>query len=241
VTGDLLVIVPSRGRPARLREMITETRRLSTAATDIAVAVDDDDPDLPAYEEIAAPLMGAGVRFTAGPRKTLAGWTNHVAARHAGRYRCLASLGDDHVPRTPGWDSLLLAAIDGMGGTGFAYPDDRRRADIPEAVVISSDIVRALGWMCEPSLQHFRVDDVWADLGHGAGCLRYVPGAVVEHMHYSVRPGVPRDGTYADAEDRAPADHAAYERWRRERMAADIETVKKLRERPLVEPAVPVG
>ena len=211
--------------------MLHATRATARAATHVYVAVDDDDPELAAYEAAVTPLIGDGVWFSVGPRKSLAGWTNHVAGRHAGRYRCLASLGDDHVPRTPGWDALLLAAIDGMGGTGIAYPDDKRRADIPEAVVISSDIVAALGWMCEPSLQHFRVDDVWADLGNGAGCLRYVPGAVVEHMHYSVRPGVARDGTYADAEDRAPADHAAYERWRRERMAGDIETVKRLRER----------
>ncbi len=226
MTGDLLVIVPSRGRPRRLREMINACAALATAATDITVAVDSDEIGL------YAPLHHdwPDVEWFTGPRDTLAGWTNRIATLRGSGYRALASFGDDHVPRTPGGDSLLVAAIDGMGGTGISYPDDKRRPDIPEAVVISSDIVQALGWMCEPSLRHFRVDDVWADLGHGAGCLRYVPEAVVEHMHYSVKPGVPRDGTYADAEARGAEDHAAYQAWRATRMAADVKTIVRLRE-----------
>ena len=206
--------------------MITASLDLATAATDIAVAVDSDQIAL--YE----PLQHTwpDLEWFTGPRDTLTGWTNRIASLRGGGYRALASLGDDHMPRTPGWDALLLAAISDMGGTGIAYPDDKRRADIPEAVGISADIVRALGWMCLPESSHFYVDDVWADLGNGAGCLRYVPAAVVEHMHYSVKPGVARDGTYAEAETRGPADYAAYQQWRATRMADDVETIVRLRE-----------
>ena len=50
----------------------------------------------------------------------------------------------------PGWDKALIRAIVETGGTGFSYPWDGTREDIPEAVVVSSDIVAALGWMCLP-------------------------------------------------------------------------------------------
>lgn len=225
---DLLVVVPSRGRPERLREMLAACADTTAALTDIVVGLDDD--DAAAYEQVMGDEHGIGVEWVTGPRDTLTGWTNALALPRAGAYRAVASFGDDHLPRTPGWDRKLLAALAFMGGTGIAYPDDLRRTDVPEAAVISSDIVAALGWVCEPSLGHFYCDNVWADLGRGAGCLKFCPYVVVEHMHYQGHPEVARDATYADAEARGEADLRAYETWRAERMAADIAAVRALRE-----------
>lgn len=225
---ELLVIVPSRGRPERLDGMLEVALATSGDGTRFAVALDEDDPALLWYHPPREDPER--VTWTTGPRDTLAGWTNELAMRglDAG-YRAFASFGDDHIPRTPAWDTALLAAIGGMGGTGFAYPDDKRRTDIPEAVVVSADIVRALGWMCEPSLDHFYIDNTWADLGNGAGCIRFCPDVIVEHMHYITRGGVERDATYAEAEERMGADQQSYERWRAERMTADINTIRALR------------
>jgi hypothetical protein len=211
--------------------MLTAAVALSRADTVIVVAVDDDDPQRQAYETVLSPHLGDGlVHRLTGPRRTLTGWTNSIAATYAADCRALASFGDDHVPRTEGWDTGMLAALDDMGGTGIAYPDDRRRSDIPEAAVISSDIVAALGWMCEPSLRHFYVDNVWADLGRGADCLAYVPGVVVEHVHYLTRPDLAsRDATYAEAEARGEQDRQAYTIWRETRMEDDVETVHAAR------------
>jgi hypothetical protein len=223
---DLLVIVPSRGRPDRLAAMLAATLGLSGMDTDVAVCLDDD--DVPPYEQVSLDT-DMRVSWHAGPRDTVAGWTNTVAAAQAGYYRALASLSDDHVPRTPGWDRLLLGAIDGMGGTGFAYGDDLLQGEIiPTAVVVSSDIVRALGWMCEPAHRHYWIDNVWKDLGQGAGCLAYVPGVVIEHCHPGVGKGA-WDATYAAEAARDGEDEAAYREWRAGRMAGDVATVAGLR------------
>jgi hypothetical protein len=124
-----------------------------------------------------------GAQGVSGPRNNLAGWTNVLARHLAKDYRALASLGDDHLPRTPGWDLRLLEAIAGMGGTGFAYGNDLLQgAALPTAVVVSSNIVTALGWMCEPSMRHYCIDNVWKDLGEGAGCLAYLPDVIIEHL-----------------------------------------------------------
>ena len=97
--------------------------------------------------------MGDGDEFETGPRGGLAEWTNRIAVRRAGEYRYLASFGDDHVPRTPGWDAALIRAIEAMGGTGMAYPFDGTREDIPEAVVASRTSCRPLaGSACQSYL-----------------------------------------------------------------------------------------
>jgi hypothetical protein len=209
--------------------MIDACLSLSEAHTDIAVAFDDDDSD--AYPSLASSYGSKHVWWFTGRRDTLAGWTNWVAfgPGTGGKYRAFASLGDDHVPRTQGWDRLLLDEIDRMGGTGIAYGDDLHQRDrLPTAPVISADIVAALGWMCEPTLAHMHVDDAWRDLGRGAGCLAYVPGVVIEHCHPDAGKAA-ADETYAASVAGWAADREAYARWRRERMAADVAKVAALR------------
>jgi hypothetical protein len=225
---DLLVIVPSRGRPGNVARLIRAIARTATAQTDLIFGFDDDDPSL--RQNIAVTTawsdqMPVGVET--GPRKSLGGWTNQIALTAAGDYRALASFGDDHVPQTCGWDKLLLAAIDGMGGVGIAYPDDGIRDDVGEAWVMSSAIVRALGWMCEPSLQHWWVDEVITVIGREAGCLTYLPDVMVRHNHPAAGRGQ-FDATYWEAFEGVSRDKKAYETWRAQRMAADIATVRAL-------------
>lgn len=232
MSGDLLVIVPSRGRPRNIARLLDAIRATGRAETHLHVAVDEDDETLPDYQRVVGNAGGEGDVLETGPRKGLCAWTNEVAVRRAGEYPYLASFGDDMVPRTPGWDRALTRGIQDMGGTGFTYPWDGTREDIPEAVVMSSDIVTALGWMCEPSLSHWYPDNVWADLGRGAGCLRHLRAVAVDHLNVAAGHGRP-DATARDNGRSLEADRAAYHAWRRDRMAGDIETITELRSQVL--------
>lgn len=221
---DLLIITPTRGRPASIRRLAMSVGATAQADTILWFAIDDDDqPSLLMAKEL-------GCDYIRGARQSPAEWTNIVAGVWHDQYRALASLSDDHVPRTPGWDAMLLNAIDAMDGTGIAYGDDGiMRERLPTAPVISSDIVAALGWMCEPSLSHFCVDNVWKDLGQAAGCLAYVPEVIIEHLHW-LNGRAPMDATYEEAGTYSPdcADARAYAQWRSERMADDVSTVRAL-------------
>ena len=225
--GDLLVIVPSRGRPQSVARLLSAVHSTSRLKTHLHVAVDEDDETLPQYQAVMAKTGGEHDVLEAGPRRGLCGSTNDVAVRRAGEYPFLASLGDDMVPRTPGWDKALCRAITDIGGTGFSYPFDGVREDVPEAVVMSSDIVTALGWMCLPGLSHWYCDDTWAALGRGAGCIRHLRAVAVDHIHG------PSDATAAGNGKTLDADREAFFRWRAGGMAADVATVLKLRERAL--------
>lgn len=235
MTGDLLVITPSRGRPQSVARLLDAVHQTATAVTHVHVGVDDDDPQRGAYEDVWQVHAGPGDHLSVNSRAGLAEWTNRITVSRKGEYRYLASLGDDHVPRTKGWDAALIRAIEDMGGTGFAYPWDGTREDVAEAVVMSSDIVRALGWMANPACGHFYIDDTWTALGRAAGCLRHCRAVWVEHVH-PVTGKVAPDATNAEQGRGIPADKAAYLQWRQERMAADVAAVRSLRE-PVPAPA----
>lgn len=222
---DLCVLVPSRGRPESVKRLAAAMGETCTARTDLVFAFDDDDSTL---EESCAAAEAGGARWVTGPRDTLTGWTNRLALARVGSYRTLASLGDDHVPRTRGWDTALLDAIAAMGGTGFAYPNDMVRDDIPEAVAVSTSIVAALGWMANPACSHWFIDNTWADLGKFAGCITYLPDVTVEHLCPAANKAV-ADQVNLDSAAKLGADEGAYRQWRTARMRSDVATVRAVR------------
>jgi len=218
----MLVVLPLRGR----RELTARCLETFAATTDTAalLAVIDDD-DTATYDGLEYP---PGTQVQVIPRMPLAAKINHVTVPLAARYDAIIIVGNDHTFDTPHWDTILLGAMDGIGGSGIVYPDDKRRHDNAEISLISTDIIQALGWFCEPTLHHYWADNVISDIGRHAGCLLYCPEAVVEHHHYSRDPSTPFDETYAYGESFGTQDYQAYQAWRRTRMRDDVETVKKV-------------
>jgi hypothetical protein len=219
--GELLVILPVRGRPASLPRF-TEAFGATARTADLLVVMDADDRSYDGLD------VDASVRVA--PRKPTGPKVNAAAADHAPGYRAVMFAGDDNVCVTPGWDEILLAALDGMGGTGVVWADDLSgHRDLPCSAMLSSDIVLALGWMCLPGTAHFFVDNAWRDLGAGAGCLKRCDDAVIEHRHPDYGKA-PRDELYVTARHLYwRHDKAAYAMWKTERMCHDVATVRALR------------
>lgn len=218
-SADLVVLVPSRGRPKNVARLVEACAVTCTAGTVLHFGFDRDDPRL--VDNLAAT---GGHPYSVRERMGLGAWTNELASLNM-HVPYLGSMGDDMVPVTPGWDRLL---IDACGPCGMTYPNDRRRHDIPEMIVIDTRIVAALGWMCHPQIEHWYTDNVWADLGRSAGCLTYLPDVIVEHRHPNVPGGDPPDLTYTEAAGKFSRDLSAYQRWRFSgQMRTDIATVRE--------------
>jgi hypothetical protein len=231
--SDLLVIVPSRGRPQSIARLLDAVHATAKMETYVHIAVDEDDPALDGYKQVmshaaAAGIAGKGTVLEIGSRKNLTEWTNKIAIQQADNYPYLASFGDDHVPCTPGWDKALITVIERAGGTGFAYPWDETREDIPEAVVMSSNIVKALGWMAYPGCTHWYIDTIWADLGRGIGVLKHLRAIKVEQVRKT-------DQTSIESSEKLDQDRSAYYEWRHTRMADDIKTLIALNESKVLE------
>ena len=170
---DLVVVVPSRGRPAAARELAQAFAQTCTADTRLVFAVDDNDPTRDDYPDGTAVF----------PSRSMGEALNLGAKLVAPAAFAVGFMGDDHCPRTYGWDDAYLEALRELG-TGIAYGDDLLQGErLPTQCAMTSDIVRALGYMVPPTLTHLYMDNFWLTLGHKAGCIRYLPGVVVEHRH----------------------------------------------------------
>lgn len=99
----------------------------------------------------------------------------------APKYDIVGFIGDDHRTRTKGWDEVVERCL--TEHAGFAFANDLIRNDIPTQVFVSSKIILALGWMSLPGAKHLYLDNTWATLGSGAGCLFYLPDVIIEHVH----------------------------------------------------------
>lgn len=231
---DLAIIVPTRDRPERFGELLAAIDRTAVGDVEVWTGVDDDD-DWLSYSIVSQVTRSVvRTRNVLGPRKSLSAWTNYLAemaleAPDPPRY--LASLGDDHRPRTPAWDRSLIEAIEGRGGSGFAYGNDLFQGEgLATAWVVSADIVRAVGWMMLPACRHMYVDRAAMDLGRALDAITYCPGVVIEHEHPFVGKAA-WDASYreSNAADRYAEDEAAYTAWKTSGLAADVGRVQAAR------------
>lgn len=228
---DLLVVVPSRGRPEAAAALARAFADTCTADTKLVFAVDADDPRRGDY----APLIRNGfVDLAIGASATMVEALNRAAvagtAPTAEAPFGIGFLGDDHCPRTHGWDQRYLDALRELG-TGMVYGDDLLQGEnLPTQVAMTSDIVRALGYMAPAELRHMYVDNFWLTLGRAAECIRYLPEVVVEHRH-PLAGKAQWDEGYKRVNDHAVyrADEQAFAEYVRTRLAADAAKVRALR------------
>jgi hypothetical protein len=201
---SLLLVVPSRHRPHNLRRFLASYEPVT--AMDLLVVLDSDD-----YYDYCDIRLPARARTLVLPEMRTVPKLNEAILPQSGAYDLIMYAGDDTVPVTPGWDRLMLERF-GRDGSGYYYPEDHRRNDIPEHVMISTDIIRALGWFALPCVSHFLIDDAWARIGNACGCLHFMPEVVFEHLHY-VRGLAPHDEIYKRSEEWGPDDGVAYQNW----------------------------
>lgn len=231
--SDLAIVVPTRGRPRNARVLAEAFAQTCTAGSRLVFAVDSDDPALDLYVEVAG--AGRADLLVCGPWQPMVPKLNRVAVQvinDGGAPFAIGFMGDDHLPRTAGWDAAILAALRGLG-TGVVYGDDLlQRERLASAWAMTADIVAALGRMVPAPVEHMYCDNAVMDLARGADCLRYLPDVVIEHLHPMAGkadwdPGywrVNSIGQYA-------ADEQAYQTWRTGQMWVDVEKTRALRGR----------
>jgi hypothetical protein len=231
---DLLVLIPTRGRPDNIRKVISAWD--FTNAWDVAelwLIVDQDDPEIQGYrdlEDAAARPMWLAEMPTWRP---MVHKLNEAAAKvvNERRYFALAFAGDDHLPQTIGWAQRYLAALHELQ-TGMVYGDDGYQgANLSTEWAVTADVVRALGRMVPADVEHLYCDNAMMDLFRGAGALRHLPEVRIEHFNPYAHGKAAMDDQYKRVNGSAQfkKDRAGYENWQRSGMLTDIEQVRALR------------
>jgi hypothetical protein len=224
---DLVVVVPSRGRPDAAAELVQVFAETCTTNPRLLFAVDYDDPTRGDYP--------ADHLCTTAANNTMVGALNEVARVVAngplyGPAFAVGFMGDDHRPRVKAWDQSYVVALRELG-TGIVYGNDLLQGEnLATQCAMTSDIVRVLGHMAPPTLRHMYVDNYWMDLGRRAGCLRYLPNVVVEHMHpIAGKSEWTKGHMRVNAQHMYTADACAYEAYVRSSLDRDVQAVKALR------------
>jgi hypothetical protein len=206
--ADLALVVPSRERPHNIARLLEAMDKTCRGDTTLIVGVDDDDPCLDAYRAFA----NCEVVVETGLHRQLVRWLNVLAVPRANEYRFIGHIGDDNVPRTVGWDARIIESLERQG-TGFCFGDDldpgRQPGSLSIHIFMTSDVIRRLGYMGPPRIQHMYVDPVWFAWGQ-ATSIEFLPDVVLEHMHYTVGGKAPLDESYAASTGLIPQDCTNY-------------------------------
>jgi len=190
----ILMICPSRTRPQKAYEVIDTFEKTASGKSKLLFYVDDDDETVKDYPKPTNPDIIVHV----GPRHGITGSVNQTVTNYP-NYRFYGFIGDDHRFRTAAWDQKFIETIDGKGnGWGIAYGDDLLMHEkLPTEVVISKNIIDAMGCMVYPELKHLYIDNFWMQIGIGIDRFFYIPEIIIEHMHYTMGKS-PQDALYRE-------------------------------------------
>lgn len=146
--------------------------------------------------------------------------------------------GDDQIVMTPHWDQLFLARLNGWNmitcDDGWTRPKRVGSPDTPRGrmagfICWSGPLLRAVGCMFAPGMQHTYLDDMWEQIGTRAGCWEMELGIFIDHPHYQ-NGRTPEDETYTKAYAYGPIDVSSWHIWRQDHLDAAVQRIFDLRE-----------
>jgi len=178
----MCVVVPSRGRPENA-ERLAQAFKDTGAEADLYIVIDNDDPKWNEYAKSENYKKLPADNKTGGCAKSLnTGAVLLLDITKYPLYDYFVFMGDDHLPRTPGWDKAFIQALG--TNTGIVYGDDLLQgANLPTAYGMSRDLVNELRGMTFPGCIHLFFDNFVKQLGLDLEYLKYLPDVIIEHMH----------------------------------------------------------
>lgn len=195
---DLTIFVPTRGRPESARELQETFQNTCKGRTEVIFILSTDDPMFTTYLDLQSLGRIRKVICVSPDRRGLVDPLNMGFKKWLENPRIFPSyavgfMGDDHRPRTIGWDSCYLEALTELSGrcrqrqipgVGLVYGNDLLQGEnLPTQIAMTTNIPTTLGRMVPWELSHLYTDTYWRELGKSLNKLTYLPDVIVEHMH----------------------------------------------------------
>ena len=209
VESDLVVLIPTRGRPdnaVALEQAFVDT---NTKAVRFYI-VDFNDETRSQY---SWKLPVESVIMIHNETGGMAYPLNYIARQFIGEFDNFAFMGDDHRPRTANWDEKFVEEL--YTGSDIVYGNDLFQGSaLPTAVAMSGEIVEALRGMVPDTQRHLYLDNFWLKLGQDLDKIKYLPDVIIEHCH-AFNGKAPMDENYArvNAPEVYSADKVAFDNY----------------------------
>lgn len=207
VESDLVVLIPTRGRPDNALALEQAFVDTNTKAKRFYI-VDFNDETRSQY---SWKLPVESVIMIHNETGGMAYPLNYIARQFIGEFDNFAFMGDDHRPRTANWDEKFVEEL--YSGSDIVYGNDLFQGSaLPTAVAMSGEIVKALRGMVPDSQRHLYLDNFWLKLGQDLGSIKYLPDVIIEHCH-AFNGKAPMDENYArvNAPEVYSADKVAFD------------------------------
>lgn len=151
----MIYVVPSRGRPHHVRELIDQWD-LVTEDAYLHIALDEDDPKLDKTLENLPEIRPFFLQVSITPRVSLIEKLNDLAVNYAHDHEMVGYMSDLHRPHSIAWDSSLKYLLQGRGVPGLMTTDPG-----VSNVLISSEIIQSIGCMVPPVVERFGASRIW--------------------------------------------------------------------------------
>lgn len=220
MSPDLLVVIPSRGRPESVERMALAF--METGAEDLPViwALDQFDGEYSAeheaYRDAVAKHFGYGEVLSVGAGNMVS------AINGASRYAveahepfAIAVLNDDHLPRSPDWADEIVKTLHELDPCGLVYPDDGLRGEQLATVwATHAAWVSAIGRMVPARVEHLYTDNAMMDLATALGRITYRGDLLIEHMTpYAKKAEFDPGYRRVNSRERHENDRAVFRQW----------------------------
>lgn len=192
--NKIAIIIPTRERPQKINDLhkIWFNMLDTTCTTDCIIVLDEDNeetyPRLPGFIYMIVKT---------GTQKGANYPLNQAAHSLCNNYEYIGFWGDDHVPRTQNWNSIMYEVLNTNKPYAIGYGNDLfQKQNLPTQVIMDSKYIQTLGYMSHPSFSHLFIDNFWKFMGIYMGNLNYMDNVIIEHLHYSLGK-CPFDNMYA--------------------------------------------
>ena len=210
----ILILCPSRKRNQKHIETYEHWKNNTNGDSDLLFGLDSDDESNYTRQdclyEVIPKLDGVGINRI----------INFLATKYADKYDYIGFIGDDHRFRTKDFEKQVLET-----GKKIVYGNDLLQGkNLPTACFISSDIIKKLGYISPPTLQHLYIDNFWLELGTGIDSIAYIDEMIIEHCHFSNGKSSV-DALYEElnASSMYEKDRTAYEEYKKNQFQNDLE------------------
>ena len=169
-----MIFMPTRNRRKWLENFFRAYAEFQSKEPGVLLLDNDDSGN---YKDINLP-QGWGVHVQ---ERTFIGTRFNLALKVLPNEDVYAIMPDDVEPMSRGWDSILRQhTLD----NGVAWPDDmyEHKCTIPW---ISGDLVRKIGFLAPPGIQHLYIDTFWSDVQEIRKKQGYCEAAKVKH-HWNI-------------------------------------------------------